>query len=47
MLLHLAHFVNYTKMADEAMEIDGALNAPTSNQTLYYAQPESFTTQGT
>jgi len=34
-------------MADEAMEIDGALNAPTSNQTLYYAQPESFTTQVT
>ena len=29
------------------MEIDGAPSAPTSNHNLYYAQPESFTPQGT
>jgi len=30
-------------MANEAMEIDAALSAPTSNHDLYYAQPDSFT----
>jgi len=30
-------------MADEAMEIDGALSVPTSNPNLYYSPPESFT----
>lgn len=33
-------------MAEEAMEIDGALSAPTSNHNLFHAQPESFTPQG-
>jgi hypothetical protein len=34
-------------MADEAMEIDGASSAPTSNHNVYYTQPESFKPQGT
>jgi len=32
-------------MADEAMEIDGAPSAPTSNHNIHHAQPESFTPQ--
>lgn len=32
-------------MIGEAMEIDDAPNAPTSNHNLYYTQPESFTPQ--
>jgi hypothetical protein len=32
-------------MAEEAMEIDGALCAPSSNHNLHHAQTESFTAQ--
>lgn len=33
-------------MAEEAMEIDGAPSAPTTNHNLHHVQPESFTPQG-